>query len=107
MRQVFAHVGVDDTFTLPTTEAFNASVVPRNQKLFTTFTTTNPVMQKAKAIAPTRVRAVAARTRNRLLGGAKPDIDAELRTTLRGIYREDTIQLQDLIDTDLSSWITT
>lgn len=107
MRQVFAHAGVDDTFTLPTNEAFNASVVPRNQKLFTAFTTTNPIMQKAKAMAPTRVRAVAARTRNRLLGSAKPEIEADLRDTLRSIYHDDTTQLQDLIDSDLGGWITT
>ena len=53
MKEVFGHLDIDDSFELPTTEAFNASVVPRNQRVFRMFTTVNPVMRKACAIAPT------------------------------------------------------
>ncbi len=59
MKEVFGHLDIDDSFELPTTEAFNASVVPRNQRVFRMFTTVNPVMRKARAIAPTSVRALA------------------------------------------------
>ncbi len=63
-------------------------------------------MRYAKAMAPPRVRAVAMRTRNRLLADEKPPIDPELQHKLRAIYREDTVALQDLLDRDLSNWIT-
>ena len=106
MRRIFAFLDVDDSFTLPTTEAFNASIVPRSQRLFSLFTTANPVMRKARAMAPARMRGVAMRTRNRWLGDEKPPIDAELHRKLREIYRADTEALQDLIDRDLSTWLT-
>jgi hypothetical protein len=105
MREVFSFLGIDDTFELPTTEAFNASVVPRSRRLFTFFTTKNALMRKARAVAPTRVRAVALRTRNRLLGSAKPPIDADLRSKLDAIYRDDILRLQDHLGRDLSGWL--
>jgi hypothetical protein len=105
MASVFEHIGVDPTFSLPTTEAFNAAVVPRNQKLFRMFTVTNPVIKRAKEMAPARARAVAAKTRNRLLGGSTPPFEPELRDRLRAIYRQDIEQLQSLIDRDLSYWL--
>ena len=105
MREIFGFLGIDDTFELPTTEAFNASVVPRSQRLFTFFTTKNTLMRKAKALAPTKVRAVALRTRNRLLGAGKPPLDPSLGSKLDAIYREDVLRLQDHLGRDLSSWL--
>ena len=105
MRKIFGFVGVDDSFVLPTTEAFNASVVPRSQRLFSLLTTRNPLMRYARSVAPARVRAVAMRTRNRLLADEKPAIDPELQHKLRAIYRDDTEALQELLGRDLSTWL--
>jgi hypothetical protein len=105
MREIYGFLGIDDSFELPTTEAFNASVVPRSQRLFSFFTTKNSLMRKAKALAPTKVRAVALRTRNRLLGAAKPPLDPALGSKLDSIYRDDIIALQDHLGRDLSSWL--
>ncbi len=105
MRRIFAFIGVDEDFQLPTTEAFNVSVVPRSRRLFTLLTTKNPLMRYARAVAPARVRAVAMRTRNRFLGSEKPPIDPELHHKLRAIYRDDTSALMELIGRDLSSWM--
>ena len=105
MREVFAFLGIDDTFQLPTTEAFNASVVPRNQRLFSMFTTKNAVFRKAKALAPPKMRAFATRTRNRLLGSSKPPLDTGLGSKLDAIYREDILALQDHLGRDLSGWL--
>ena len=105
MRRVYEHIGVDPSFELPTTEAFNATVVPRNAKLFSFFTTNNPVMRRAKELAPAQVRGLAVRTRNRVLGDRKPDFEPELRSRLLALYRDDTMDLQDLIGRDLSGWL--
>ena len=56
-------------------------------------------------MAPASVRALALRTRNRLLGGAKPPIAAELRRKLVAIYRQDVESLQELLQRDLSAWL--
>ena len=105
MREIFGFLGIDDSFELPTTEAFNASVVPRNRQLFSLFTTKNPLMRKARAIAPTSVRAFALRTRNRLLGSGKPPLDVDLGSKLDAIYRQDILALQDHLGRDLSGWL--
>jgi hypothetical protein len=105
MRRIYGFLGVDESFALPTTEAFNASIVPRSNRVFGLFTTRNRLMRSARSIAPARARAFAMRTRNRLLGREKPPIDAELHHKLRVIYRNDTRALQELIERDLSTWM--
>ena len=105
MRRVFGFLDVDDSFELPTTEAFNTSVVPRSQRLFAMFTTRNRVLRYARSKAPPQLRAVAMRSRNRLLSDQKPSIDPEIHHKLRSIYSEDTKKLQELLDRDLSSWM--
>jgi hypothetical protein len=105
MREIFEFLDIDSNFELPTTEAFNASVVPRSQRLFTFFTTKNSLMRKARALAPTKVRAVALRTRNRLLGSGKPPLDPGLGSKLDAIYRDDILALQTHLGRDLSGWL--
>jgi hypothetical protein len=105
MRSIFTFLDVDSAFTLPTTEAFNASVVPRSRRLFALFTTKNRVMRFARRVAPAQLRALAMRTRNRYLGSAKPALEPELRAKLVEIYRSDVTSLQDLVGWDLSAWL--
>jgi hypothetical protein len=105
MAEVFRFLRVDDAFRLPTTAAFNVSVVPRNVELFGVFTTRNSLMRSARLMAPARVRALAMRTRNRLLAEDKPTLAVDLRRKLVAVYRDDILQLQDLLHRDLSSWL--
>ena len=105
MTAIFRFLAIDDTFTLPSTAAFNASVVPRSRTVFRFFTTRNPVMRYARAVAPTRLRDLAMRSRNRLLAGEKPPLDPDQRAKLIAIYHDDIERLQELLGRDLSSWL--
>jgi hypothetical protein len=105
MADIFSFLKVDDSFALPTTAHFNASVVPRNREVFRFFTTRNALFRQARSLAPARARALAMRTRNRFLGGEKPAIDPDLRRKLVSIYTDDIRQLQILLDRDLSAWL--
>lgn len=105
MKSVYQFLGVDDTFVLPTTEAFNASVVPKNQAAFRFFTRKNPLMHAARALAPAWLRGAAMHTRNKVLAGGKPPEDDEARRKLIHVYREDILQLQDHIGRDLTAWL--
>jgi hypothetical protein len=105
MADVFRFLRVDDAFKLPTTAAFNVSVVPRNVNLFGVFTTRNSFVRSVRFVAPPRVRAMAMRARNRLLGEEKPTLAVELRRKLVAIYRDDILNLQELMHRDLSSWL--
>jgi hypothetical protein len=105
MTSIFRFLEIDDSFVLPSTAAFNASVVPRSRSLFRFFTTRNPVMRYARSLAPTRVRDLAMRSRNRLLARDKPPLDPDLRRKLVAIYRADIVQLQEMLGRDLSAWL--
>ncbi len=105
MAKIFAYLDIDPTHVLPTTEAFNASVVPRNPSLFALFTRRNPVMRFARSASPTFVRAAAMRTRNQMLASGKPATDQGLREKCLQIYRADIEQLQELLGRDLSAWL--
>jgi len=105
MAGVFRFLGVDETFKLPTTAAFNVGVVPKHVDLFGFFTTRNSFMRSARLMAPARIRAVAMRARNRVLATEKPVLDLDLRQKLVTIYHDDILRLQDLLARDLSSWL--
>ena len=105
MTEIYRFLEVDETFVLPTTVAFNATVVPSNRGLFRFFTKHNPLMRFLRSVAPASLRGAAVRTRNRALGTGKPALDSELRRKLIGIYREDIEQLQGLLSRDLSAWL--
>jgi hypothetical protein len=105
MVDIFRFLEVDESFVLPTTEAFNASVVPRSRGLFRLFTTRNPAMRFARSVSPTLLRAVAMRTRNRVLASSKPPLDPEQRHKFVAIYRQDIEKLQGLLGRDLSAWL--
>ena len=106
MRSTFEFLEVDEEFSLPTTEAFNASVVPHNRRVFALFTTRNPVMRYAKSLAPARARAMAMHLRNHTLAAKKPPMEPDIRRKLNVLYREDVRCLQELIGRDLSAWRT-
>lgn len=107
MAEIYRFLDVDNTFVLPTTAAFNASVVPRNAGLFRYFTRRNPVVRLARSLVPAGVRGAALQMRDRTLGGGKPAMDPELHRKLAAIYREDTVKLQNLLGRDLSAWLDT
>ena len=48
---------------------------------------------------------MAMRARNRVLATEKPTLDVDVRAKLVAIYRNDILQLQDLLRRDLSSWL--
>jgi hypothetical protein len=105
MTEIFRFLEIDDSFTLPTTAAFNATVAPRSKGVFRFFTTRNPVMRYLRSVAPASLRGMAVRTRNSALGGGKPTLLPEMRRKLVSIYREDIEQLQGLLEKDLSAWL--
>jgi hypothetical protein len=104
IAEVLRFLEIDDSYRLPTTTAFNASVVPKNRGVFRFFTTRNPLMRAARSLAPPKLRGAAMRARNRVLAGTKPAMDPGLRRRLVEIYREDIEQLEGLLGRDLSGW---
>lgn len=108
LQDLFRFLGVDDTFTPDASIKYNVSGIPKNENL-------HLFLQKLRQVRPTverflpeglqhRVLRVASNIHNQNL--AKPQLSPEVRMRLVEGYREDTLKLQDLIQRDLTAWLT-
>jgi hypothetical protein len=105
MRDIFGFLEVDDGFEPDTTRQLNVSSVPRSLAVQRFVTGRNPIKAIAKAVAPDDLRQ---RIKEKLVHSTltKPaPLAPELRQQLAGVFREDVLQLQDLLGRDLSRWL--
>ncbi len=105
LAQCFAHLGVDTAFKPDFSRKLNQSGIPRLQ----------PVQQFLSGRSVFKnllVRYLPAQIRGRLVSGvqrmnlARPVLEKTIADRLRAAYRDDILKLQDLIDRDLSAWLT-
>ena len=103
-KDIFQFLEVDDSFLPNVQKKHNPTRVPKNQTVNTLLNRPNPLKAIAKTILPKDFRKnLADRLKQKNLG--KPELSAKLRRQLIEDYREDILQLQDLIGRDLSSWL--
>lgn len=111
LKDLFRFLDVDDTFTPNTSVRPNVAGVPRNRSLHALhefLIKPHPLKSALKPVLPSHLsrRAVkrltnAVRSRNLI----KPPFPEEAREHLVDVYREDVLQLQELIQRDLSGWL--
>ncbi len=102
LGEVFRFLGVDENFVPDASIEHNPSGVPRAGKLYTrvrALTARNPVL--VERLLPARLRGY---VKSRVLV-KPPPFPPELRADLTRSYEEDILKLQELIDRDLSAWI--
>jgi Sulfotransferase family len=102
VRDLFGFLDVDAAFVPDTTVQHNPANVPKSAFLNRIFYQPR-VIRGVKAVLPARLEEVAKRLRQRNLSPA-PSFPADLRASLLEHYREDILQLEELIDRDLSGW---
>ncbi len=93
-------LNVEDTFT-PDLTRRNVSAIPKNMALQNLLIKDNPLKTIVKPFIPNGLRK-SIRSQNLK---QKPALSAEIRQKLIADYREDILNLQTLIQRDLSSWI--
>jgi hypothetical protein len=97
-------LGVDEAFRIRPHEKYNPSGVPRNRFLHAFLSKPNFIKNQLKRILPEKTQYnLLTRFMNRNL--AKPRLSTEVRRRILAVYREDIMKTQDLIDRDLSSWL--
>lgn len=104
VERVFQFLGVDDTFVPDLSMRYNPSGVPRYQALHRFVTEEHPVKSLFRWAVPRRLK-VFLLNRYRQTSLDKPPLHPETRARLLAFYKEDTLQLQDLIQRDLSHWL--
>jgi len=102
IRDLFGFLGVDTGFVPDTTVRHNPANVPKSA-LLNRILYQPRVIRGVKAVLPARLEKTAKRLRQRNLAPA-PSFPADLRAQLLDLYREDILQLEELIDRDLSGW---
>ena len=103
-QDIYQFLGVDATFA-PDLTRENVSGVPKNSQVQRWLTQDNPVKRIIKPLLPKRLRRnlVDSVRQNNL--GKKPVLQPVVRQQLVDLYREDILQLQDLIKRDLTGWL--
>ena len=111
MQEIYRFLGVDETFNTDTSQKLQVAQVPKNQTVNRLLRTENPLRSMAasalKAILPPEARQ---NLRSALMNlnsqdKSKLTLSAEERKQLADFYREDVLNLQELIQRDLSSWL--
>jgi hypothetical protein len=103
-RDAFRFLEVDDRFEPDTSLKQNVGEMPKSRALHDFLTRENPTKAVLKAVLPPTLRkrmATAAKDRNLL----KPVLSPDTRRRLTGAFREDILNLQDLLSRDLSAWL--
>lgn len=106
LQDIFRFLGVDDTFAPDVSLRHNVSGIPRNKALHTFLGQEHhPIKTILKPLLPKELRRrVMLILQNRNLD-KPPSLPPELRRQLIEVYREDILNLQDLIQRDLSKWL--
>ena len=103
-KDIFEFLGVDKSFDPNVKKRHNPTQVPKNKTVNTLLNRPNPIKDTIKHFLPTGLRkGIADSLKKKNLG--KPELSQKIRKQLISEYREDILQLQDLINRDLSKWL--
>ncbi|MBW4638366.1 MAG: sulfotransferase domain-containing protein [Gloeocapsa sp. UFS-A4-WI-NPMV-4B04] len=101
LQSIFQFLGVDETFMPDVSHKSNVSLVPKNETIHILVTRLNSAKRVLKLYLPERFQAYI----KSQIFDKPPPLPPEIRRQLIDVYREDILQLQDLIQQDLSSWL--
>ena len=101
MKNIAQFLEIDDTHSLDTTTKHNKSGVPKSKFIHDLITN-----RYVSLLFPgNTLGKVRRRLKNINLSHEKPQLSPSVRNRLATAYREDILRLQDLIQRDLTSWI--
>lgn len=104
-QDIARFLGIDDNFT-PELTRKNVSGIPKNRFLQNLLTRKNPIKSVLKPLLPEALRQNAIQSLTKRNLGAKPTLSPQMRQKAIAIYREDILKLQELIQRDLTQWLT-
>ena len=107
LSQIYDFLGVDRDFQISNLSRKNTQGQSRSKLLMKILNTQNPIKAIAKAIVPkSRRRNIETfiRKLNTRRIESNDKISADIAATLKQAYRNDILQLEELVSKDLSSW---
>jgi hypothetical protein len=104
LQNIFEFLDVDPSFTPNLSQRHNVSLIPKNRVLNDLLTQPNLLKTILKRLIPKQIRSPLAQTL-KAKNLSKPTLQPQLRQELIGFFRADILQLQNLIQRDLSPWL--
>ena len=105
LKDIFSYLEVDKSFE-PDLSQKNISGLPKNRMLHTALNRKSGLRSAFKAVVPKSLRKGLSKELQNWNLKDKPRITSEDRHFLENLYREDVLKLQELIEEDLSAWLT-
>lgn len=108
-RELFGFLGVDPEFVPDVETRHNISGIPKHVWLHRLLSNSNPFLD---LVRPVVRRVTTSRQRRRLVEGLRgrclrrPELPESTRQVLKGLFRDDILELERLIHRDLSAWRT-
>ena len=104
LRDIFSYLEVNEEFVPNMQRRHNVSGMPKSQLLHYMLTTKHPIKETIKKGLPHEwIKEITANIKLRNL--YKPELNLETRNLLLKYYLEDVLKLAELLDRDLSTWI--
>lgn len=106
LRRIFQHLGVDDRIQFSHLR-YNTSGIPYSRTLHRALSGKIILAQPLKPFIPKTTRSRLRAWFRAINMKACPPLEAEVKAEITSWYREDILELQELIHKDLSSWLKT
>jgi len=104
LQRMFRFLDIDDSFVPDISRRHNVSTVINYKKLYAFLKRLEPIGKVLDPFVPAALyRRAKDDLRDKLI--RKPKFPPELRSKLIEIYREDILELQDILERDLSNWL--
>jgi hypothetical protein len=104
IKDIYQYLGVDHGFT-PNLRKLNASSIPKSKLLHQLLTKDNFLKSALKLCLAKPFRTTISHKVKQLNLQPKPELSSEVRQELVALFRNDIMQLQKLINKDLSQWL--
>lgn len=104
MKAVYEYLEIDSAFIPDTNKQYNVRSFPQNQLVHQVMNKPNAIKDTVKNIIPKGLRKNLG-TWIKRKNSWKPELDPQLRDELTESYRQDILELQDLMGKDLSVWL--
>ncbi len=106
LRKICAFLGIDEDHVFDTRERDNVSMgIPRSPLLRRFFRSAGPAKSMVRTVLPGGTRSSLFRVLSRLVLAPKPELHPEVRARLVSEFTADILELQDIVERDLSSWL--
>lgn len=105
LKDLYNFLEVDPNFTPKMDQQFNVTRKPKSRLLNNFLSKSNPLRNLLIKITPDKVRNMLNLYQRNLAGSKFPPIPEKIKIELLTEYRESILQLQDMINRDLSDWL--